>query len=612
VQRVDAGSAADTVDSQGRTWTADRLYVPGRWGYSGGDVYSTDQAIANTPDPVLYQTERYNLNGYMFDVPNGLYRVTLKFAEIYAGASIGSRVFDVQVQGATAISALDVMAQAGGRFIAYDVPLLVTVSNSQLSISFVNRVGFGKVNAIEVIALAPALPTATITSSPTRTLTPTVTQSPTRTGTPTLTPTITNTPPPTATPTRTFTPTPTLTATPTNTWTPTPTPTYALRVNAGGAAYSDSLGQPWLADRAYVAGSWGYYSAGSPAPPAKTYTTSQSIANTGDPTLFQSERYWETSNTGEVGGYQFTVPNGMYQVTLRFAEIYPFSYSGSRVFDVKLEGNTVIPALDVHAQFGRYRAQDFTFTTQVNDGILSVVLVAQSGQPAINAISIISTVGPTPTPSQTSTATPTPLYTYTPTGTPPATATATNTATPTPTSTYTPTPTATATNTPTVTPTPTFVVRVNAGGPVYSDSGANTWQADKVYAAGSWGYIDGQKFSYAVPINNTSESKLYQSEHYWPDGGGYLFDVANGTYRVTLKLAEIYSSSYAGSRRFSVRAEDVYVITGIDVFIESGGLYTALDKQFLITVADGQLNLDFVKDVGNPAINAIEVAWAGP
>ena len=156
------------------------------------------------------------------------------------------------------------------------------------------------------------------------------------------------------------------------------------------------------------------------------------------------------------------------------------------------------------------------------------------------------------------------------------------------------------------------MARVNAGGPAYTDSSGNGWQADKVYAAGSWGYIAGQKYSYAVPINNTGDGKLYQSEHYWPEGGSYLFDLDNGTYMVTLKFAEIYPSSYAGSRRFSVRAEDIYVITGLDVFVESGGLYTALDRQFLISVADGQLNLDFVKDAGSPKVNAIEIAWAGP
>ena len=83
----------------------------------------------------------------------------------------------------------------------------------------------------------------------------------------------------------------------------------------------------------------------------------------------------------------------------------------------------------------------------------------------------------------TGTATPTPLYTYTPTATP----------------TFTPT------------PTPTFVLRINAGGAAYTDSQGKIWQADQAYASGTWGYVDGQKYSYAVPISNTIEDKIYQS-----------------------------------------------------------------------------------------------------
>ena len=170
----------------------------------------------------------------------------------------------------------------------------------------------------------------------------------------------------------------------------------------------------------------------------------------------------------------------------------------------------------------------------------------------------------------------------------------------------------TETSTPTVTPTPTFVLRLNAGGGSYTDVRGNLWLADQAYASGSWGYVEGQKYSYAVPINGTDDDKLYQSEHYWTDGGSYLVDLPNGNYSITLKFAEIYPGGYGGSRRFGVRAEGVFVLTSVDMFTESGGRYNALDKQFTIIVADGQLNLDFVKDLGAPQINAIAIETAGP
>jgi hypothetical protein len=156
------------------------------------------------------------------------------------------------------------------------------------------------------------------------------------------------------------------------------------------------------------------------------------------------------------------------------------------------------------------------------------------------------------------------------------------------------------------------VLRINAGGGSYVDSAGDAWQADQAYAFGTWGFTGGQTYKYAVPITGTIDDVLYQSEHYWAEGGSYIIDVPDGLYQVTLKFAEIFYGSYAGSRRFGVRAEDAFVITSFDLFMEAGGRYIALDRQFVIQVMDGQLNLEFVRDIGSPKVNAIEVKWAGP
>jgi peptidoglycan/xylan/chitin deacetylase (PgdA/CDA1 family) len=545
VQRVDAGSSTNVVDSQGRVWSADRQYSAGSWGYLDGGAYATSQAIAGTIDDALYQTERYNVSGYRFDVPNATYSITLKFAEIYPTVGVGGRRFDVKIQGVTVLPGLDVMAQAGGRYTAYDASFTATVTNGRLLIEFVNIQGGTKVNAIEVIALPPPTPT------------------------PTATPTQTNTPTPTPTASATFTPTPT--ATFTNTPTATPTPTFFIRVNAGGDAYTDSLGQTWAADQKYTPGSWGYIDPPYPTPTGP-YTTTQTIADTADQVLYQSNRF-------NMLGYRFTVPNGSYQVTLKFAELYQYAYLGRRVFDVRIEGTTVLSGLDITARVGIYRALDYSFVTSVSDGLLAIDFVPVKDAPIVNAISIV------PAPPSAGTPTATPRVTNTPTSTP------------TPTATFTPTPT----------PTPTFALYINTGGASYTDSMGKTWQADQEYTPGGWGYIGGQKYSYAVPISDTLDDKLYQSEHYWQDGGSYITTLPNATYRVTLKFAEIYPGAYSGSRVFSVRAEDAFVLTGLDVFTQAGGRYIALDKQFLVTVSDGQLNLDFIKDAGSPKINAIAI-----
>ncbi len=220
-------------------------------------------------------------------------------------------------------------------------------------------------------------------------------------------------PPPTPTPTATAlptgTPTATATAAPTATRTAvpsgTPTTTCGLqavaRINAGSTtAYTDSSGALWSADQKYQAGinQWGYTGSGF------TYATSAAINGTPDPVLYQTERWWEGN-----GGYRFEVPNGQYQVLLRFAEIYPYVSKGSRVFSVKVEGVTVLSHLDLVASVGRNRAWDVQVETQVNDGILAIDFVDEQGAPVINALAVFAAMPctssgtrlPTPTPTRT-------------------------------------------------------------------------------------------------------------------------------------------------------------------------------------------------------------------
>jgi len=74
--------------------------------------------ISGTDDDILYQTCRYNLAGYRLKVPNGKYRVTLKFCEPHF-TSAGKRVCDVQLQGKVVLKAFDIFARVG-QFAACD------------------------------------------------------------------------------------------------------------------------------------------------------------------------------------------------------------------------------------------------------------------------------------------------------------------------------------------------------------------------------------------------------------------------------------------------------------------------------------------------------------
>ena len=150
-------------------------------------------------------------------------------------------------------------------------------------------------------------------------------------------------------------------------------------------------------------------------------------------------------------------------------------------------------------------------------------------------------------------------------------------------------------------------VRVNANGPSFTDSGGRTWSADQAYSAGSWGndvvYGTG---STANAIAGTTDDGLYQRYDQFNNWSGYKFDVANGTYQVTLKMMEDWATA-AGHRRFDVRAENTVVLTAFDIFA-SCGAFTACDRTFTTTVSDGQLNIGFTMNggAGYGTVSAIE------
>ncbi len=273
-------------------------------------------------------------------------------------------------------------------------------------------------------------------------------------------------------PTATFTftptsaaPTATFTHTPTPTSTPTPIVSSSWRVNAGGPAYTDTTSNIWASDENFSGGS---------------VASGGAVTGTSDSTLYDTQRY------GNSFSYSFFVPAGSYQVTLKFAETYSGDFSaGARVFNVAVNGSTVLSNLDVYAQVGANTADDklinnvspsggiitIQFTggssTDTNAMVEAIQVIPQPATPTFtNTPTRTSSATGTPTATSTATRTSTATFTFTPTVTSTATAsrtstavppTATNTAIP-PTSTFTSVPaTATATNSPvppTVTNTP--------------------------------------------------------------------------------------------------------------------------------------------------------------
>jgi hypothetical protein len=350
--RIEAGGAANFTDSNGNLWLADTGFTAG----AGGVADRGNIAIGNTVNDRLYQTERWGMTAFAYNVPNGTYQVNLHFAETYAGiTAAGQRVFSANVEG-TPINNIDVFAQAGGLNNALVKTANVIVTDGQLNITFTATANNPEINGIEIIPSGPtATPTITATASntPTQTFTPTVTNTPLPSNTPTITATATNTPVATA-----------------------------VRIEAGGAAnFTDSSGNLWLADTGFTAGAGGVADRGNLA-----------IGNTVNDRLYQTERWGMTA-------FAYNVPNGTYQVNLHFAETYAgITGAGQRVFSANVEGNA-INNIDVYAQAGGANlALIKSACVNVADGQLNITFAATTDNPEINGIEIIpSLTCPTPT-----------------------------------------------------------------------------------------------------------------------------------------------------------------------------------------------------------------------
>lgn len=376
---VNSGGSAYT-DTLGNNWPADT-------GFTGGQVGSTTNAIAGTPDPKLYQSERYGSFTYSFTVPAGNYSVILKFAEIYF-TSTGSRVFNVAINGSQVLTNFDIVSAAGGAFKALDKTFPVTVTGNSINIQFITGpADFPKVSAIEIkqasgvgIQISPN--TATLQASQSQQFSATVSGS-SNTGvtwsySPQVGTLVTSgataglyTAPSSIAANQNIQVTATSVADPTQSSSATVTlvaPFSQLLLNAGGPSYTDSLGQLWFADNSFVGGN--------------TASTTSTIAGTSDPALYQTERYGSFS-------YQLSVPNGNYNVVLKFAEIY-YTTTGKRLFNVSINGTQVLKNFDiVAAAGGAFKAIDKTFPVTVTNNQVTIQFIPGTADlPKISAIQV--------------------------------------------------------------------------------------------------------------------------------------------------------------------------------------------------------------------------------
>ncbi|WP_439481413.1 PKD domain-containing protein [Cyclobacterium plantarum] len=552
--RVNAGGPALTYE--GRDFVADTYFI-------GGKSYTN----SNAEVPALYQTERSSspkVFDYAVPVPNGTYQVTLHFAEIYWGATggapqgAGKRVFDVGIEGELVLDNLNINEEVGSQT-ALTKTFEVEVTDGELNMNFTSLASVGgsdqpKLSAFEIIGEkqneAPVAVASASASSGTAPLTvnftgdassdpegPVTYQWDFGTGDTSTA----------ANPVYTFTSAGiyevSLTVTDEKGLTDMAVvgveveepvvvipddPEFELRVNAGGPALTYE-GRDFVADTYFIGG--------------QTYSNS----NAEVPDLYQTER----SSPMKVFDYAVPLPNGTYQVTLHFAEIYwganagGTGGTGKRIFDVNIENDMVLNDLDLNAEVGAQTILAETFEVTVTDGELNMNFSSLDGvnQPKLSAFEI---TGQQIQPDFT-------LYLNT------------------------------GSADDVSFEGKTFIGDVNL--PVYYDS-------DHTYTNSA-----------------ASEEPLYQTER-GPDDGlkplGLAIEVPDGVYTVSTYHNELFFEGGAGNRVFDILIEGVLVKDDMDLFLESGNEPVKFTFEDVV-VSDGEMNIDFPVSANRPTISGIAI-----
>ncbi len=397
--------------------------------------------------------------------------------------------------------------------------------------------------------------------------------------------------------------------------TPPPTSSATIRVNTGGGRVTDTSGRVWEADRGFSGGS--------------TFAVTRQIGGPSGMDPYQSVRYGNFT-------YRQPVANGTYRVTLRFAEVY-HQRAGARVFSVNINGQPKLSSFDVFAAGGGFAPVDRQFDVSVSGGEIAIGFVSQIDYALINAIEIqpLTTVpAPAPTPAPAVSVSVTPATATVSAGSAsqfsasvlnatnlavtwtispavgsisasglyqaPATVATSTVLTVTATSVADPTKRATAQITVQQTAPPPAAaftpIRMNAGGPRYTDAAGNVWQSESNVSGGA-------VYSTAAAIANTTDQSLYKTVRYGTFR--YQLPVTNGTRTVRLRFAENYYNQ-TGRRVFNVRINGIRVLTGFDI-VAAGGAFAAVDREFPVAVTTGTVLIEFEPVVENPSIGAIEI-----
>ncbi len=157
---------------------------------------------------------------------------------------------------------------------------------------------------------------------------------------------------------------------------------YLYRINCGGNAFRDEFNQQWLADDSLLSHSWGQDFPGVNALQASQRHITTDIHGTRSDELFQYFRFgrhrlWYDLPVAAVSG--LPADTSLYRIELYFCEPWhgrdvseTADYEGLRIFDVAINGQTVIDDLDPWAEAGYCGALKRVVYARAKDGRLRI------------------------------------------------------------------------------------------------------------------------------------------------------------------------------------------------------------------------------------------------
>ena len=167
---------------------------------------------------------------------------------------------------------------------------------------------------------------------------------------------------------------------------------YLYRINCGGNAFNDEFGQQWQADDTLYSHSWGQDFGIHPYQASQRHIPND-IRGTKSDELFQYFRFGRHRLW-----YDLPVPEGDYRVELYFTEPWhgkeggeQGDYEGIRIFDVAINGETLVDDLDPWAEAGYCGALKHVVTAKAKDGRLHISFPeVKAGQAVICGIAVAS------------------------------------------------------------------------------------------------------------------------------------------------------------------------------------------------------------------------------